>query len=376
MNYFITTFTGKHPIQLNDFEHLQQAYLEGFDALCKTLLPDGTTSAILNGCELEVDEDTMTFSVSEGFIYHEGEIYFLPGAEGDFADGQLPYVAIVETYADFNPVEYKDGQLRNVHQIRIVAFSFEDEEYAGYTDFLNIERCEDLFLEKLGLSESTEQIVVLEEDMETAQENIAGLQDRLDTVETDIIDLMDRLDSAEDEIIDLMDKLDTAQTDISDLQGRLDELEPIAAVLSGNPILMIDADSIDYFGLDGLGTDMWDGWALCDGRNLTPDLRGKFVAGYDPDNAEYDLEAEGGEEKVILDETQMPVHAHEFEQHLEDRRYQEDNDGETLVKLTTETTDTASAGGLLVDADNEIYETQPHENRPPYYVLAFVKKIS
>jgi hypothetical protein len=62
----------------------------------------------------------------------------------------------------------------------------------------------------------------------------------------------------------------------------------------GQPITVINRDAIGTVkmyggslsgkfdistGLGVVGSE-WEGWALCDGRNGTPDLRGRFVAGY------------------------------------------------------------------------------------------------
>jgi hypothetical protein len=47
-------------------------------------------------------------------------------------------------------------------------------------------------------------------------------------------------------------------------------------------ILMIGSSEIDnWFNLLGVGLGEYRGWFLCDGRNGTPDLRGKFAVGRD-----------------------------------------------------------------------------------------------
>src|SRR5690606_4177100 len=53
------------------------------------------------------------------------------------------------------------------------------------------------------------------------------------------------------------------------------------------------------------------GWALCDGTNGTPNLKGKFIVGYDPDVVDYNAIAKtGGLKEVTLTEDQMPAHNH------------------------------------------------------------------
>jgi microcystin-dependent protein len=49
------------------------------------------------------------------------------------------------------------------------------------------------------------------------------------------------------------------------------------------------------------------GWALCDGTNGTPDLRGRFVVGA---GGSYAVGANGGAETVTLTTAQIPAHGH------------------------------------------------------------------
>jgi len=55
------------------------------------------------------------------------------------------------------------------------------------------------------------------------------------------------------------------------------------------------------------------GWFICDGRNGTPDLSGRFVVGRDVQdkNSEYHKTgAKGGAKSVQLTESQIPRHSH------------------------------------------------------------------
>ena len=55
------------------------------------------------------------------------------------------------------------------------------------------------------------------------------------------------------------------------------------------------------------GTTPPSGWALCDGKNGTPDLSGRFILGK---SAKYNKGKTGGQEKVTLNINQMPAHNH------------------------------------------------------------------
>ncbi|MFO7923013.1 MAG: hypothetical protein R6U58_04910 [Bacteroidales bacterium] len=54
-----------------------------------------------------------------------------------------------------------------------------------------------------------------------------------------------------------------------------------------------------------------DGWLLCDGTEGTPDLRGRFIVGYDSEDGDYNvIGAEGGSNTHTLTSGQMPEHNH------------------------------------------------------------------
>jgi hypothetical protein len=111
----------------------------------------------------------------------------------------------------------------------------------------------------------------------------------------------------------------------------------------------------------GLIADIPYGWALCDGDNNTPDLRGKFMVGYNATDADYDAIAkEGGEEKHALTTNELPSHTHEYYRHTTGGA----TSGSTVFSSRTGSDVTGSTGSGT-----------PHENRPPYYALAYIMKL-
>lgn len=129
------------------------------------------------------------------------------------------------------------------------------------------------------------------------------------------------------------------------------------------------------------------GWGLCDGGGTParPDLRGRFIVGYDSTKADYNaIGKTGGEEKHTLTESEMPSHRHSAPP-------QNGVDGMPsvgelgLVRRTaggenkTAQIDSAGAG---VEVDVSMVYAMPaagggqsHENRPPYYTLAYIIKL-
>lgn len=102
-----------------------------------------------------------------------------------------------------------------------------------------------------------------------------------------------------------------------------------------------------------------DCWQLADGSNGVPDLRDKFIVGA---GSSYSISDTGGEVNHTLTIAEMPSHNH-----------------------TTTVWDNY-AGAILIGAGGYTWNShtitssntggdKAHENRPPYYALAYIQKI-
>lgn len=135
------------------------------------------------------------------------------------------------------------------------------------------------------------------------------------------------------------------------IEDRLNSLDPIPkgaiVIWSGNPDLIPS------------------GWALCDGSNGTPNLSGCFIVGFNRQDSDYDeIGKTGGEKKHLLTVSEMPRHSHSYTGAIfksgtipNSPNYQV-SDVEAALQTGTE------GGGIS------------HENRPPYYTLAYIIKIT
>lgn len=133
------------------------------------------------------------------------------------------------------------------------------------------------------------------------------------------------------------------------------------------------------------GTQVPNGWALCNGQIVddlqTPDLSGKFVVGWQSGNEDYNLIGNtGGQDKVTLTTPEIPSHVHNFadayfieayegigingSQWIGNNLYGSSKTDRDNSHVALWDHDTRAAGG-----------GQPHENRPPYYVLAYIIKL-
>lgn len=107
------------------------------------------------------------------------------------------------------------------------------------------------------------------------------------------------------------------------------------------------------------GTTIPSGWYLCDGTNGTPDLRNRFIVG---SGDEYSIGNTGGEKTHTLTISEMPEHSHaisNFPTGIGSIHAQGFSDA--IGSRTTLNTEKTGGG-------------QAHENRPPYYALAFIMK--
>ena len=134
------------------------------------------------------------------------------------------------------------------------------------------------------------------------------------------------------------------------------------------------------------------GWNLCDGTNGTPDLRNRFIVGA---GSSYTIGNTGGSQSVTLTTAQIPSHTHTATTTVTISSNGEHN--HEIGKRWDDTTGTkANTVGSAWDSVNRWYTEDAgehthtatatttvnssgsgssHENRPPYYALAYIMKM-
>ncbi|CAF1505043.1 unnamed protein product [Adineta steineri] len=175
---------------------------------------------------------------------------------------------------------------------------------------------------------------------------------------------------------------------------------PANTRLPRGTVLMVASTEMDnWFNLNGKGLGEYAGWYICDGRNGTPDLRGRFVVGRDIFNygSSYSsMGLTGGSENVVLSIDQMPSHMHTFEgqtsasgahaHNYNDITYADGCDvpvptyrgiaSGTPHNKACQIGRTSEAAGVhthtIYGATSNIGGNKPQENRPPYYVIAYI----
>ncbi len=144
-----------------------------------------------------------------------------------------------------------------------------------------------------------------------------------------------------------------------------------------------------------------DGWSLCDGTNGTPDLRDRFIVGA---GGSYNVGNTGGIASVTLTLNQIPAHTHSASSSAAGAH---NHTASSSTSQGTEFSQSSSHGGgvyygmgtiqynnnqrlgthshdiTVNEAGSHTHpisignagEGQAHENRPPYYGLAFIMKL-
>lgn len=109
-------------------------------------------------------------------------------------------------------------------------------------------------------------------------------------------------------------------------------------------------------------------WHLCDGTNGTPDLRNRFIYGGDGTNSG----ATGGEASHELTLAELPA----FRPRIRTSRLERSPNSADLWHRDR---DSVAAGSddrkMETSPFDTIGENQPHNNMPPYYVLAYIMKL-
>ena len=176
---------------------------------------------------------------------------------------------------------------------------------------------------------------------------------------------------------------------MSGLNGINAEAISNIASLYNNKKIIADDLSVTTFNLLPKGVIVaWNGvsppagWALCDGKNGTPDLKGRFLMGFSAGHKSYGKIGQiGGNETVKLSTTEIPAHSHTFSSggvtgHLGE--YSSGHENENRSQFTLGAPRSPNHGDWYKQGQLPMTNTGGnghHENRPPYYVLAFIMRL-
>ncbi|CAF1158378.1 unnamed protein product [Didymodactylos carnosus] len=167
----------------------------------------------------------------------------------------------------------------------------------------------------------------------------------------------------------------------------------------GTVLMIASAEMDDWFNINGKGLGEYSGWYICDGRNGTPNLSGRFVVGRDVLNSgsSYsNIGMKGGLDKVVLTVNEIPSHSHTFQAQTSASGAHSHNyndityaDGCDVIvpmyrgiKSGTANNRACQVGRTTEAASDHVHTMHgstsniggnaAQENRPPYYVIAYI----
>lgn len=185
------------------------------------------------------------------------------------------------------------------------------------------------------------------------------------------------------------------------MTGSLSLIAPTADVhaVRRQDVVNVPVGGIVMF--SGTILNLSDNWALCDGTNGTPDLRGRFIVGAE---GAYAQGAIGGVDTVALTELQMPSHTHgngglatvnggahdhrlemavfaTSQQHSHNHSARaaaqsHDSTGVVMSGVASAVEDSLDHTHALTGSTGSAGSGNSHENLPPYYALAYIMRIS
>ena len=156
-----------------------------------------------------------------------------------------------------------------------------------------------------------------------------------------------------------------------------------------------------FIGLwSGAANAIPSGWYLCNGSNGTPDLRGRFVVGYDNNDSLFDVDDTGGSKNAVLvththnlqnhvhgfsaTTDSQGAHVHSYTFHNSSTTLDNDEGNATIYpNLTTSNTGSAGAhthtvsgntGTPSTNTTDTLGESAGNKNLPPYYALCYIMK--
>lgn len=138
--------------------------------------------------------------------------------------------------------------------------------------------------------------------------------------------------------------------------GRVDRIPEDYKLCNGDVVTTAQYPELAY----SLGKETEQSFAL-------PDLRKRFIVGYDNavESGYNSMWETGGVEKVTLTVDQMPAHVHKIE--FVDEKWGDNANSRPFPNP-------AGSSGYSADTTSS-GNSEAHENRPPYFVLAYVIKV-
>lgn len=212
-------------------------------------------------------------------------------------------------------------------------------------------------------------------NIEANANDISSLKSRVTTAESDISTLKSRVSVNETNISNNADEIEKLKKKTTDNATAITDLMPIGSIIMFN----------------GQANKIPEHWAICDGKNGTPNLINRFIKAADTAGNT------GGSNSITLTSDNMPAHSHIFRNYLT----QVHGDGEILNNTMTldgeevmvsHSTEKSANPTRRAQTDSDGHSQVPYiqhrtyeegntnpsgiDIQPAYYTLIFIMKIA
>lgn len=141
------TSTSRQPLLGRSISHIKEGIMENDNSLLRAILMAVSSTGyttndvlVLHGCvNSGVNSGAgLTYTVSAGAVYYNGEIYQVAAANGTISGTNVVTLTITTTYQSGDPVTMTDGSLKNVHEIVTMDVG-QGATGSGTIDFSNLD---------------------------------------------------------------------------------------------------------------------------------------------------------------------------------------------------------------------------------------------
>lgn len=374
---------GGMPAKLNDWRWVAAGLSEALRGILSPFDVSSNHTFILSGCTRSVASGTVT--IQEGFISIGGEVCYVPFHTYPVpTGGDVEYFAVDVSYDPEGQKAFKNPPIPTLvetYEIRIGKIVVAASVPSGYTLLSSVKRYPQLIND--FITEQTVNSLVTE-----------------DTV-NDFV-----LDSTVNSLIDgsLINSMITSTT--------VNSLVDLAAINTSASVYTIKTGMVMMW--SGSIATIPSGYCPCDGRELevslypvlysklgylhggsgglfkVPDLRSQFVVGYSGSGDYNTIGNSGGQSSFTISEDNLPEHNHTFTgnelpSHSHDSISGTDTSGanQEIARIANASdsnpvhSNYVSAGtpSGTISMGGGVSDPEAVDNRPPYYVLAFIIKV-
>jgi hypothetical protein len=146
MNKLITDIEGGFNLKMDDFRWIENGLIEALKGIVSPFV-DENNIYILSGCELSITTNDIT--LTEGFVYWDGEIYYVPVQQQANLNKKFKYLQVDETFDPSGWRQFKDGIFHNIHAIRQLVLVQDSVLPTGTIPFTNIRTAVSIMAGKL-----------------------------------------------------------------------------------------------------------------------------------------------------------------------------------------------------------------------------------